>query len=486
MKPLPAILFALSLAAAASAAVSLAPVFTDHAVLQRDKPLPVWGAADPGESITVTFAGETVSTVADEQGQWSVALSALPANTTGQTLTVRGVNTVEFTDILIGDVWLCGGQSNMEWPLRLTTDADTAIPAADLPLIRHLKIEGRIARDPINEARGTWTVCTPETAPHFTGVGFYFARRLLAETGVPIGLLNSTWGGTPAEAWLPPSALNDLDVLGASTSHQAASYQGIHDNIVRYREQLAAGKKPSMPWRPGAENTALVLNNGMIAPLAPFALKGVIWYQGEANADQPETYRTLFGAVIESWRAQFQQPELPFYWVQLANWTPGGIGWAYLREAQTQTLELPHTGQVVINDVGDPDDIHPRNKTAVGERLARLALRRLEGRDIVDSGPTFTGAFFDDDSARVVFDHAAGLHTTDGGAPLAFEIAGADLKFHPATAAIEGPSAVRLRSEAVPLPLHVRYAWTGHTPVNLVNGDGLPTAPFRTDKQPRE
>ncbi len=494
MKPLSALLFALSFSAVSvSADVTLAPVFTDHAVLQRDKALPVWGSADPGEEVTVAFAGQTLRTTADEDGAWSVHLAALPANATGQTLTVSGDNTLILTDILIGDVWLCGGQSNMEWPLRLTTDAATAVPAADLPLIRHIKIERRIARDPITEARGTWTVCTPETAPHFTGVGFYFARRLQAELGVPIGLLNSNWGGTPAEAWLPPAALEDLDVLEASTSHQAVSYQGIHDAVVRYREKLADWKadrqrtpKPNAPWRPGAENASLVLNNGMIAPLAPFALKGVIWYQGEANADQPETYRTLFGAVIESWRAQFEQPELPFYWVQLANWAPGNVDWAYLRETQTQTLELPHTGQVVILDVGDPNDIHPRNKTAVGERLARLALRRLEGRDLIDSGPTFTAAFYEDGSARVVFDHAAGLHTTDGGAPLAFEIAGDDLAFHPANAKIEGPQSVRLTSKAVPLPRYVRYAWTGHTPVNLVNGEGLPTAPFRTDKQPRE
>ncbi len=491
MNPLPRlVLAALLTGTALHADVVLAPLFTDHGVLQRDQSVPVWGTADAGEVVTVTFAGQTVSTTATADGTWSVELAAMPANATGQSLTVAGNNTLTLTDLLVGDVWLCGGQSNMEWPLRNTTDAATAIPAAAYPEIRHIKIERHIARDPIATARGSWTVCTPETAPHFTAVGFYFARTLAAEIGVPIGLVNSNWGGTPAESWLPPAALQDFDVLLATTSHQATSYQGIYDGLVRYQEQLASWQadpetvtKPNVPWRPGAENTSLVLNNGMIAPLAPYALKGVIWYQGEANADQPATYRTLFGAVIESWRAQFQQPDLPFYWVQLANWADGGIGWAYLREAQTQTLELPHTGQAVIFDVGDPDNIHPQNKTAVGDRLARLALKRLYGRDVEDSGPTFVAAVFEDASVRVVLDHAAGLHTTDGLAPTGFEIAGDDLAFQPAVATLAN-GAVMLRSETVTAPRHVRYAWAGHTPVNLVNGEGLPTAPFRTDRQP--
>ncbi len=489
MKTLSAILLTLALVGAAGRAdVSLAPLFGDHAVLQRDKPVPVWGTAEAGENVEVSFAGQRVSTVADADGKWSVELAAMPAEPAGRPLTVTGRNTLTLADILVGDVWLCGGQSNMEWALANTDGAADAIAAATYPLIRHIKIERRIAHDPLADASGAWRVCSPVTAPHFTAVGFHFARRLHAELGVPIGLVNSTWGGTPAEAWLPPAAMEDLDVLVASASHQAVSYRNIHDNLARYQEQLAAWQakpgdaaKPAMPWRPGAENTSLVLNNAMIAPLAPYALAGVLWYQGEANADQPETYRTLFGAVIESWRDQFQQPELPFYWVQLANWAPGGIGWAFLREAQTRTLELPHTGQVVINDIGDAEDIHPRNKTDVGERLARLALRRQYGHDIVDTGPSFTAAFFEDESVRVVFEHAQDLHTTDGAAPLAFEVAGADLQFHPATAEIDGPNAVRLTSSAVPQPRFVRYAWTGHTPVNLVNGAGLPAAPFRTD-----
>jgi sialate O-acetylesterase len=492
MKPLlRLLLLALSAAGVAHADVTLAPLFTDHAVLQRDRAAPVWGTAAPGESVTVRFAGQAVTAIAGGDGRWSVRLQPLPAHATGQTLTVAGTNTIVLSDILVGDVWLCGGQSNMEWALRQAANAEAEIAAADHPLIRHIKIQRRIARDPITTAEGEWVVCTPETARHFTAVGYFFARDVQRELGVPVGLVNSTWGGTPAEAWLPPAAMNDLDLLVASASHQARSYQGIHEGLARYQSRLAtwkeghgAGPKPTMPWRPGAENTSLVLNNGMIAPLVPYALRGVIWYQGEANADQPETYREIFGGVIAAWRDQFQQPDLPFYWVQLANWDPdhaNGASWAFLREAQTQTLALPHTGQAVTIDIGNTDDIHPTNKQDVGARLARLTLARDFGRDLEDTGPTFAAANVTGGAMVVSFDHAAGLTTTDGAAPLAFELAGPDKVFHPATAELDG-NQVTISAPDVPQPLYVRYAWHDSPPVNLVNSAGLPAVPFRTDR----
>ena len=487
-------------AAAARADVTLAPLFTDHAVLQRDQPVPVWGTADAGESVTVTFAGQSVSTAAIADGAWSVKLAPISANAADAPLTVRGKNTITLSDILVGDVWLCGGQSNMEWPLRLSNDAETEAAAASYPLIRHIKIARQIARDPITAADGEWTVCSPETAPNFTAVGYYFARDVYREIGVPIGLVNSNWGGTPVEAWLPPSAMTDLDIQVASASHQAKSFTDIHNRFAGYRDELAAWNtmrreaeargnpfeqaKPTPPWTPGAENCALVLNNGMIAPLAPFALRGVIWYQDESNADQPETYRELFGALIKSWRSQFNQPDLSFFWVQLANFaagSAGGTGWAFLREAQTQTLSLPQTGQAVIYDIGEAGDIHPRNKKDVDARLAHLALARTYGREIEDSGPTFASATFDGSTARVEFNHAAGLATTDGAAPLGFEVAGSDGVFHTATARLDGRSII-LTCPEVPKPLFARYAWRNHVEVNLVNSEGLPAAPFRTDR----
>ncbi|MCF3648634.1 sialate O-acetylesterase [Synoicihabitans lomoniglobus] len=493
----PLCLILAALASGASAEVTLAPLFTDHAILQRDQPVPIWGTADPDEIVTVSFAGQAVATTADAEGKWLVSLLPMPANASGQSLTVSSDTMIVLDDILVGDLWLCGGQSNMEWPLRNANDAEAEIAAAQYPLIRHIKIERRIARDPITEARGSWTMCTPDTAPHFTAVGYFFARKLQAELNVPIGLVNSNWGGTPVEAWLPPSALQSLETRVLAASHQAVSYHRFAQQLASYQERLiewetrrtAAVKvgenseepAPSAPWTPGAENHTAVLNNGMIAPLAPAALRGVIWYQGEANADQPETYRALFSAMITSWREQFQQPDLPFYWVQLANFgSAENDGWAFLREAQTQTLELPHTGQAVIIDIGDAKDIHPRNKQDVGDRLARLALARDYGRPVEDSGPTFAAAVFEDTQVAVSFTHAKGLHTRDDEAPLGFEIAGKNGEFHAATARLDHKR-VLLSAPGVMNPLYVRYAWRDHLDVNLVNGEGLPAAPFRTD-----
>ena len=494
LSPLPLLLAAVLAASPLRADVTLAPLFQDHAVLQRDAIIHVWGTADPRESVTVILGNEVAYADTNGDGHWATHLPARPASTDPVTLTVRGKNTITLQDILIGDVWLCGGQSNMEWPVRMTNRAAEEIAAADFPLIRHIRIERRIGHQPVSEAAGSWTVCTPETVPHYTAVGYYFARDLHRATGVPVGLINSNWGGTPIEAWLPPAALDDLEVLAATTAHQAKSYQGIHDNIVRYEAQLAAwradpasGSRPTIPWRPGAENTSLVLYNGMIAPLVPYTLGGVIWYQGEANADQPATYHTLFPALIESWRDAFEDQALPFYWAQLANWGGGdspNVDWAYLREAQTATLRLPQTGQAVIIDIGDEADIHPRNKQDVSARLARLARARIYGEVIADTGPRLADVAFADGTATVYYDHADGLHTTDGAAPRAFELAGEDGVFHPATATLSADT-IALTSPAVTAPRQVRYAWHRHMAVNLANGDGLPAEPFRTDTFPQ-
>ncbi len=473
------------------AKVTFAPLFQDGAVLQRETPLPIWGTADPGEVIEVNILGRFGSAVANEAGQWRLTLPPLPATSIPMTLDyVDATGKHQLTNILVGDVWLCGGQSNMEFPLRSVNDAEAEIAAADYRFIRHIKIGRNIARDPITTASGTWVTCTPETAPHFTAVGYFFARDVYAQTKIPIGLVDSNWGGTSAEAWLPPSAYDDLSLRVAATSHQAVAFQGIADRLADYQAKLEAwtaepgdAKKPGAPWTPGAENHALVLNNAMIAPLAPYALRGVIWYQGEANADEPATYREIFGGVIQAWRTQFEQPDLPFYWVQLANWgggDPDDTDWAFLREAQTQTLELPYTGQAITIDIGERDDIHPRNKQDVGNRLARLALARTYGHEIADTGPTFTSADVDGPTITVSFDHATGLHPKDGAPPLGFELAGADGVFHPATATLDG-NRVILTATEVAHPLYVRYAWYRHLEVNLLNADDLPAAPFRTD-----
>ena len=488
------------LTVSALAEVTLAPIFTDHAVLQRGAAVPIWGSANPGQHVTVKFGPQAVVTTSDEDGLWRVDLAPMQANSEGRTLTVIGENTVALNDVLVGDVWLCGGQSNMEWTLRRTRDAEMEIAAANYPLIRHFKVAKRIAAEPIKTLSGEWVTTTPETAPYFTAVGYFFARRLHTDLNVPIGLLNSNGGGTPVEAWLPPSLIDTPDLAVDVASHQIKIGEGILAGIERYRDQMLeweADRKtaeeaqqpfdlpqPNRPWMPGPFKTASVLYNGMIEPLLPYRVAGTIWYQGEGNADQPETYRAMFGALIEMWREKFEHPEMPFYWAQLASWDNGGgdsTDWALLREAQHQTLELPHTGQAILMDIGEADDIHPRNKQDVGDRLARIALAELHGMDIEHRGPARTTVTFSPANIFVHFDHADGLTTRDGEAPRGFEIAGPDREFIPAdTAAIDGEGVVL--TTALENPRYVRYAWRRWVDTNLQNGDGLPAEPFRTDR----
>lgn len=495
-------LFGLALlATSAVAEINLAPVFTDHAVIQRNAPVPVWGTATPGQHVTVKFGAQSVATTTGEDGTWRLDLAPMAANAESQSLTVMGDTTVVLHDILVGDIWLCGGQSNMEWTLQNSRDAEMEIAEADFPLIRHFKVAKRIAAEPIKTLSGEWVVSTPETAGHFTAVGYFFARRLHADLGVPIGLLNSTWGGTPVEAWLPPSLFEDADLAIDVASHQVKVSEGILGSNQRYRDQMLAWeadrqiaanaqqpfdlKKPSRPWQPGPFKTATVLYNGMIEPLLPYRVAGAIWYQGEGNADQPETYRSMFGALIEMWRQKFEHPEMPFYWAQLASWDNGGgenTDWALLRETQQQTLELPHTGQAILMDIGEADDIHPRNKQDVGDRLARIALAQHYGETIQHRGPVRTTVTFSSENIFVDFNHAEGLTTRDGEAPRGFEIAGADHTFVPADSAVIDGETIVLTT-AVENPRYVRYAWRRYVDANLQNSDALPAEPFRTDLQ---
>ena len=493
------LLAALTTLGSLQAEVSLAPIFTDHAVLQRNQPIPVWGWSDPGEKITVKFSGKTTKTVGDENGQWRVELPALPAKSKGQNLTAIGTNEIRLHDILIGDVWLCGGQSNMEMVVRNSRDAAAEIAAADFAQIRHIKVAKNIAADPITEMSGEWTVCSPETVGDYTAAGYFFARRLHQDLNVPIGLLNSNWGGTPVESWLPPSVMSDPDLAVTVASHQVVINDGILAQNITYRDNLAAWNAskamaaengeafseiaPNMPWQPGAFKTASLLYNAMIEPVIPYALTGFIWYQGEGNANQPDTYRDMFVALIESWREKFDAPAAPFYWAQLASWDSSGgenLDWPLLREAQHHTLALPHTGQAILTDIGEAFDIHPKNKQDVGDRLARIALAEHYGQDVKFRGPVHRSITFEGNQISVAFDHAEGLTTSDGESPREFEIAGVDGVFHSANATLSGAT-ITLTSESVPVPRDVRHAWHRWIEPNLQNAAGLPAEPFRTD-----
>lgn len=492
----------LCLGAHARADVIPAALFTDNAVLQRDKPIPVWGKASPGEKVTVTFAGQTASASADAAGKWSVTLAALAARTEGSDLVIQGNNTVTLANVVVGEVWLASGQSNMEWVVNNTFDKAIDIPAsARFPLIRHIKIKKTVAESPADTVpidRNTWQVAGPATTGGFTAVGYYFAKDIHELTGVPVGIIGSNWGGTPVESWIDNEAYNTAGQAAAKVKERWAKVLAEYPekkakfdaDLAAWKEEQAAAKaanqpftkqQPRAPGGPGHQNTPSGLYNAMISPLVPYALRGAIWYQGESNAGRAREYRDLFSSMITGWRAKFGQGDFPFYWVQLANYqSPTDTAWAFLREAQTQTLALPATGQAVIVDIGDVRDIHPRNKKDVGRRLARLALARDYGFKIVDSGPVFAKAEREGAGFRVSFTEAHGgliapLNTLAG-----FELAGEDKVFKPAEAKIEKDT-VLVTSAEVAEPVAVRYAWRNAPLAGLFNKEGLPAVPFRSD-----
>jgi len=502
----------------ARADVTFSSLFSDHAVLQRDKPVPVWGRADPGEQVMVTFRGQSVGATADAAGRWTVLLDPISTQTDGADLVAAGKNRIVAHDVLVGEVWLCSGQSNMEFVLRgpesrpgvgyRVEDADAEVAAAHYPLIRQYRVPRRIAADPQGNLAGTWETCSPQTAGGFTAVGYFFARAVFQKLGVPIGLVNSSYAGTPIEAWMSAAAFASDPRLAAIRAREQrnrpwsaspAASDGPHGAAggptapLPRSASAPLGPSPSggavvvaaRPPPPGSPSRPEGLFNGMIAPLAPYGLRGILWYQGESNAERAGEYHALFAAMIAAWRAHFGQGDLPFYFVQLANFAApeptGRASWAYLREAQADALSLPQTGMAVAIDLGDPRDIHPRNKQEVGRRLAAMALVNLYGLSGDVSGPQFAGIEPAGTALRVRFDYAqTGLITHDRPVQ-SLEIAGADRIFHPASGRIDGETLL-VSSPLVPHPVAVRYAWADAPVANLYNGAGLPAAPFRSDR----
>ena len=482
---------------------SPASLFTDGAVLQRDKPVPIWGKADAGEKIVVTFAGQKQETITGMNGRWRVLLDALPASTTGTELTLAGKTTLTVRDVVVGEVWLCSGQSNMEFAVSRAHQADREIAAAHFPLLRHVKIEHAVTESPADGVKTSgWKPATLENVGGFTAVGYFFARDLQQKLGVPIGIVHSSWGGTPVESWMSATALATHDafkVVGARWQQNLAGYAANKATYEQWTRDEAAAKirgkpahqaflkvqpRPPLPRGPGDPWTPMGLFNGMIHPLAPYALRGFLWYQGENNTERAAEYRALFGAMITDWRAQFGQGDAPFFWVNLASFQAAtdttGRNYAFLREAQTQTLALPHTGQALAIDIGEAKDIHPKNKLDVGRRLALLAKNRVYGMVCDDTGPTFAGITREGAILRVSFENAGGGLVAHDTPPRSLELAGADKVFHPATGRIERGTLV-VRSPAVKDPVAVRYAWQNAPEANLFIGSGLPAVPFRSD-----
>lgn len=490
--------------------VILPAIFSDHMVLQHGRPLPIWGRAAPGERITVAFGDVRAESVADGDGKWLVTLPELAIDGVGGELSVTGESAITLRDVVVGEVWLCSGQSNMEFGVDNVRDADVEIAAATQPQIRHFQVQRNIAESPADSVPGEWQVCSPETVGKFTAVGYFFARNIRATLDVPVGLIHSSWGGTPIEAWMSEAKVKSDSALGTVLDRRRklirdypAAKDKFDEELAAWEREAAAAKsegkpfdvrRPRDPVGPGHPYMPITLYNGMIHPLVPFAMRGVLWYQGEANAgttSQTNEYQKLFPALISQWRDEWGQGDFPFYYVQLANFRAceeqslQGTSWAFLREAQTMALSTPNTGMAVAIDIGNPDDVHPNNKQEVGRRLALIALAKTYGRpDVVYSGPTYKFAVRDGNGWLIHFDHADGLIAT-GPKPTGFQIAGSDENFVEATAVLLSNGVVRVHADSVRDPQWVRYAWLNSPEANVYNAAGLPMVPFRTDTGPR-
>ena len=507
-----ALLFAA--ATTAHADIKLHGLFSDHMVLQRDIAVPIWGWADDDEPVTVEFRGRKYTTKA-ARGRWMVRLPKLEAGGPDK-LTVTGKNSISLDGVLVGEVWIASGQSNMEWSMRASYDPANEIPKATDPLLRFYTVPKLKSNVLVDNVPATWKPCSPDSVSNFSAVAYYFARDLARALRVPVGIIHTSWGGSPCEVWIREEVLASdpgyrRDILGFY-SEERSRLQPEIDAWEKEKAEADAAKKPfykwhPFPWRPSE------LYNGMIAPLIPYAIKGAIWYQGESNAGRAHQYRTLMADMISNWRHDWKQGDFTFLQVQLAPFKdykkqPGDSDWAELREAQVHVSNvLPKAGIAVITDVGEEKDIHPKKKEPVGARLALAARRIAYGEKIPCCGPTYRSMKVKDGQAILSFDNVGGglearfippragdtnarpalvYHALSGHLiqPLTgFSICGEDRQFVCADARIVDDKVV-VSSDEVAKPVAVRYGWADFPVVNLWNADGLPASPFRTDDFP--
>jgi sialate O-acetylesterase len=497
----------------ARADVTLAPLFRDGAVLQRDMPAPVWGLAEPGEKITVTFAGRKHQTTAGADGRWMIKLDPLPASATPAEMVVRGGNELRVRDILVGEVWFCSGQSNMNWPVRLSLNPEAEIAASANPLIRYFDASNETELTPQFDSPGEWLPAAPANTGDFSGVAYFFARELQPHIKMPVGIVKGTLGGSSIETWMTVETLRALPVGDkVMARHQAlvdrylaakAAYDGQKARWDKARAIARAAGDPfdePPPHPPSGplqwHSTPAGLYNSNVHPFLPYAIRGFLWYQGESNAPRADEYRVLFPAMIRQWRRDFQREDAPFYFVQLANFDlraaprlgidPTGRMWAFQREAQAGALGLPNTAMAVAIDAGDPKDVHPRNKQEVGRRLALIARRHAYG-DTAANGESPNAVAFDikGNEIHVRLDNTGAGIVLRGDRIQDLEMAGADRVFHPATARMAGGS-LAASSKSVKNPMAVRYLWKNDPVATLFRADGLPVAPFRSDDWPDE
>ena len=480
------ILLGLLLASFANAETKLSALFSDHLILQQKQANPVWGWDDPGTEVTVEIAGQSHKTTAGEDGRWEVKLAEIPASAEPKEMKITGSSEAVVKDILVGEVWLCSGQSNMGWVLNDSFGQDLTKLAADLPQLRLMTMPKIGTQEPQKNFNGKWELSNAQSAGNFSAVGYYFGKTLHEILGVPVGLINNAWGGSAAEAWVPREVLEKdgrFDSYINAWKQKEAQFEkgGLDAEATKkLKEEL------SDQHRPGN------LYAGTLYPAIGYGIRGTIWYQGETNAGRAYQYDDLMNLLITTWRKEWGQGDFPFYFVQLADFqdetpNPGESQWAELREAQTNTLrQIPNTGQAVITDLGASNDIHPREKRDVGERLLRWALAKDYGYDIAYRSPEFREMEVKEGKGILSFDHTGGgLKTSDVSTVRGFTICGVDGKWKNAEGKVIGGDRIEISSTEVPAPTAVRYAWATNPVANIVTNEGLPLTSFRTDDFPQ-
>ncbi|EEI92589.1 hypothetical protein HMPREF0765_1816 [Sphingobacterium spiritivorum ATCC 33300] len=479
--------------------IRLPALLSDNMLLQQNTKVRLWGSADPGEQVTVkaSWTADNIITTADHSGKWMLTLETPKASDKTYELLFNGKNEIRIRNILVGEVWLCSGQSNMDFPVAKSTgwrtgilDEEQHMKEADFPEIRLFHVRQTLSpKVPLEDCEGEWMICNPDNLKEFSAVAFFFGRKIYRQTKLPVGLIQTTWGGTHAESWTPMPVMQHNPLYTTLIEEQNKAEESYPQDSLIYQKALkdyeeARSKGQQLPKKPKEplgiyHNKALAtLWNGMVNPLVPYTIKGVIWYQGESNSVRYQDYQQVFSNMIQSWRTAWKQKDMPFYFVQIA---PHYKQPPEIREAQLKTWQsVQHTGMVVITDVGDSTDIHPRNKQVPGERLANWALAKEYKISVAYSGPLYRKKKIQKDKVILSFDYVSKGFLSDGKAIKGFEIAGADQHYYPATATVQGTQ-LWVSSKQVKQPLYVRYAWGKYKPGNLYNAEGLPASPFRTD-----
>jgi sialate O-acetylesterase len=477
--------FVLAVAGNAAAEVRLPGIIGDHMLLQRDRPVRIFGKAQPGEAVSVQFRGQTARALTDPLGRWEVWLQPLTGGPAAA-MTIQGTNSITLADVLVGDVWIGSGQSNMQWPVRQADNPDAEIASANFPQIRLFSVPRKTSSVPVEDVDGRWVICSPESVKEFSAVLYFFGRQMHQDVQVPMGLIHSSWGGTPIASWLSGLSLVGNPRLEPFLTFWQNAILQYPVNLSRHEQAVkqweaggSQGARPAPPFGPGHHHEPTTLYNAMMAPLAKYTIKGALWYQGETEAGraQGHIYGEALMTLVHDWRRAFGQGDFPVYWVQLANYGNAVKNghWMRVQEGQVKATALRDTGVAIINDIGNPTNIHPANKQEVGRRLALLAQKR-------GASPLYRQSTREGNAIRLWFDNAGKSLKVRGSEPLnGFQIAGPDGKYVAAAARIDGAT-VLVSSPDVPNPHSVRYAWDYNPDANLMNEDGLPASIFRTDE----